>query len=406
MRREDEQVRSLLIVEDDLGFAESLGDMLEAKGYAALAVDTAERAVAALRHPSGSAAAPVALIDVCLGGLDSGVDLIPRLRLEHPELICVLMTAGIDSATAIEAMRRGAYDYFDKACDPNALFAVLDRCFDRVALVREREAAYDALRAAKEAAEEAEAANRGKSGFLATMSHELRTPLNAIIGFSEMMLREVLGDLGNDQYRAYAADIHESGTHLLQIINDILDLSKAEAGKLELHEDVFGLHDTFRSVRQLIAARIYSGGLSDSFELDAALPLLRADERKTKQVLLNLVTNAVKFTPPGGQVEVAGRFDPKTGVVLTVRDTGIGIAPGDLDRVLQPFEQVDSTISRTHQGTGLGLPMVKAIMDLHGGSIVLQSEVGVGTCVTVTFPANRAVLGSCDAGADKKRNAA
>jgi signal transduction histidine kinase len=406
MRREDEQVRSLLIVDDDLGFAESLGDILETRGYAPLAVDTPERAVAVLRHRRDGSAAPVALIDVRLGGLDSGVDLIPRLRLERPELICVLMTAGIDSATAIEAMRRGAYDYFDKACDPNALFAVLDRCFDRVALLREREAAYDALRAAKEEAEEAEAASRGKSGFLATMSHELRTPLNAIIGFSEMMLREVLGNLGNDQYRAYAADIHESGTHLLQIINDILDLSKAEAGKLELHEDVFGLHDTFRSVRQLIAARIHGGGLSDSFELDAALPLLRADERKTKQVLLNLVTNAVKFTPPGGQVEVAGRFDPKTGVVLTVRDTGIGIAPGDLDRVLQPFEQVDSTISRTHQGTGLGLPLVKAIMDLHGGSIVLQSEVGAGTCVTVTFPASRAVLGTCDAGADNKRNAA
>jgi signal transduction histidine kinase len=403
MSRDYEQVRSLLIVDDDLGFAESLSDILEFRGYAALAVDTPERAVAALRHPPGGVAAPVALIDVRLGGLDSGVDLIPRLRLERPELICVLMTAGIDSATAIEAMRRGAYDYFDKACDPNSLIAVLDRCFDRVALLRERAATYEALRAAKE---EAEAASRGKSGFLATMSHELRTPLNAIIGFSEMMLREVLGNLGNDQYRAYAADIHESGTHLLQIINDILDLSKAEAGKLELHEDVFDLHDTLRSVRQLISARICSGGLSDTFELDAALPLLRADERKTKQVLLNLVTNAVKFTPPGGRVEVTGHFNRETGVVLTVRDTGIGIAPSDLDRVLQPFEQVDSTMSRTHQGTGLGLPLVKAIMDLHGGSIVLKSIVGVGTCVTVTFPASRAVFASCDAGADKKRNAA
>ena len=403
MRRKDEPVRSLLIVDDDHGFADSLGDVLTSKGYTAVAVDTAERAVAALRRTPGGWGPPVALIDVRLGGLDSGVDLISRLRLERPELICVLMTAGIDSATAIEAMRRGAYDYFDKASDPNSLFPVLDRCFDRVALLREREAAYDALRAAKE---EAEAASRGKSGFLATMSHELRTPLNAIIGFSEMMLREVLGDLGNDQYRAYAADIHESGTHLLQIINDILDLSKAEAGKLELHEDVFDLHDTFRSVRQLIAARIYSGGLSDSFDLDVALPLVRADERKTKQVLLNLVTNAVKFTPPGGQVEVTAHFDPETGVVLTVRDTGIGIASHDLDRVLQPFEQVDSTMSRTHQGTGLGLPLVKAIMDLHGGSIALQSEVGVGTCVTVIFPASRAVFGSCDVGADKKRNAA
>jgi signal transduction histidine kinase len=390
MRLEDEEpVRSILIVDDDLGFAESLGDMLEPRGYASVAVDTVERAVAAMRHPAAGALPAVALIDVRLGALDSGVDLIPRLRLERPELICVLMTVGIDSATAIEAMRRGAYDYFDKACHPNALFPVLDRCFDRVALLREREAAYEALRAAKE---EAEAASRGKSGFLATMSHELRTPLNAIIGFSEMMLREVLGDLGNDQYRAYAADIHESGTHLLQIINDILDLSKAEAGKLELHEDVFDLHDTMRSVRQLIAARICNGGVSDCFEIEPSMPLIRADERKMKQVLLNLVSNAVKFTLPGGHVEVRGHFDPDAGIVLKVKDTGIGIARRDLDRVLQPFEQVDSAISRVHQGTGLGLPLVKAIMDLHGGSIALKSAVGVGTCVTVTFPASRAVL--------------
>jgi signal transduction histidine kinase len=391
MPREDAPVRSLLIVDDDLGYAESLGDVLAPRGYEAVAVDTPERAVAALRHSRGAAAAAVALIDVRLGGADSGVDLIPRLRLEQPDLICVLMTAGIDSATAVEAMRRGAYDYFDKAGHPDALFPVLDRCFDRVALLHEREAAYHALRIAKE---EAEAASRGKSGFLATMSHELRTPLNAIIGFSEMMLHEVLGDLGNDQYRSYAADIHESGEHLLQIINDILDLSKAEAGKLELHEEVFDVRDTIRSVRQLITARICRGGLSDCFEIDAAMPLLRADERKTKQVLLNLVTNAVKFTLPGGRVEVRGHFDPETGVVLKVDDTGIGIAGCDLDRVLRPFEQVDSTINRAHQGTGLGLPLVKAIMELHGGTLVLESAVGVGTCVTVTFPASRAVFES------------
>jgi signal transduction histidine kinase len=310
------------------------------------------------------------------------------------------MTAGIDTETAIEALRRGAYDYFDKACGPNSLFAVLDRCFDRVALLHEREEAYEALRVAKE---EAEAASRGKSGFLATMSHELRTPLNAIIGFSEMMLREVLGRLGNEQYRAYVADIHESGTHLLQIINDILDLSKAEAGKLELHEDIFDLRDTIRSMRQLISARLSNGALSDSIELADDLPLLCADERKTKQVLLNLISNAVKFTPEGGSITVAAKYDPSVGVIISVKDTGIGIAPHDLERVLQPFEQVDSAFSRSHQGTGLGLPLVKAIMELHGGTMELDSQPGTGTEVRVIFPPARAVL---DPELQKARNAA
>jgi signal transduction histidine kinase len=393
--------RSLLIVDDDLCYAESLADMLGMRGYTSHPAATPEEALALLREPPEGAVAPaVALIDVRLGGIASGVDLLPRLRAEWPDLICVLVTTDLDSETAITALRRGAYDYFDKSCDLATLLAVLDRCFDRVALQRDRELAYEALRRAKE---EAEAANRGKSSFLAAMSHELRTPLNAIIGFSEMMMQQVLGPLHNEQYRTYVTDIHESGTHLLQIINDILDLSKAEAGKLELFEEVFDLHDTIQAVLQLVRSGIAEGGLYETMELPADLPRLRADERKTKQVLLNLVTNAIKFTPAGGQIVVSGRADPETGLVLTVTDTGIGIAAEDFDRVLEPFEQVDSSLARAHQGTGLGLPLVKAIMELHGGSLQLASEVGLGTRVSVTFPASRMVGGPANG---KSRNAA
>ena len=252
-------------------------------------------------------------------------------------------------------------------------------------------AAYRRSHEREAAREQAETANRAKSEFLANMSHELRTPLNAIIGFSEMMLREVLGKLGNEQYRAYVGDIHDSGTHLLKIINDILDLSKAEAGKLTLDEGIFDVRDAVRSVFQLTSVRMFECGLSEMLDVPADLPLLRADERKLMQMLLNLVTNAIKFSEAGGRIEIACRADPAIGLKIAVTDTGIGIAPRDIDRVLEAFEQVDSSLSKQHTGTGLGLPLVKAMMELHGGTLELQSAPGVGTTATLTFPAERLV---------------
>ena len=243
-----------------------------------------------------------------------------------------------------------------------------------------------------EAKRQAEAANHAKSEFLSTVSHELRTPLNAVIGFSEIMEREILGPIGNEKYRSYIIDIQRSGTLLLNVINDILDLSKAEAGKWELTEDVFDLEQIINPVLRLLKPRLSEFDLSASVSLPIDLPLLRADERKTQQVFLNLLTNAVKFTPPGGRIDVVGQHDPENGITIRIRDTGIGIDPGKLGSVFEPFMQIDSALSRKHSGTGLGLSIVKAVMEHHNGSVALTSDVGQGTEAIVVFPAERVVL--------------
>ncbi len=250
---------------------------------------------------------------------------------------------------------------------------------------------YRRSREREAAREQAETANRSKSAFLANMSHELRTPLNAVIGFSEMMLREVMGEFRNEQYRSYTTDIHKSGSHLLQIINDILDLSKAEAGKLTLDEDLFDPRDVVRAVCQLTSTRMRERGVSEAIDLPADLPLIRGDERKTMQMLLNLVTNAIKFSNEGGRVEISGRVEPGGALELAVTDNGIGIEPKDLPRVLEAFEQVESSFNRQHQGTGLGLPLVKAMIESHGGELRLESQLGVGTRATLVFPPDRLV---------------
>ena len=263
---------------------------------------------------------------------------------------------------------------------------------DVVSVVRDisERVRYEA--ALRQAKEQADAASRAKSEFLGTMSHELRTPLNAIIGFTEIMKEGVMGPIDNPHYRSYVADIHFSSTHLLNLINEILDVTKAEAGKLEVQEEVFDLRPVIEAVVRISGPPIDKARLTVTIDLPADLPQLRADQGKTRQVFFNLVSNAVKFTPAGGRIDISGRFDGRSGLSITVADTGIGIAPEDLHRVLEPFVQVDSSLSRRHQGTGLGLPAVKGIMELHNGTIELRSTAGAGTAATITFPPERAVV--------------
>ncbi len=240
-----------------------------------------------------------------------------------------------------------------------------------------------------EAKEVADAASRTKSEFLANMSHELRTPLNAIMGFSEVIKNQMFGAVGVPQYVDYAADVYASGAHLLEIINDILDLSKVEAGKLELVEERLDLRAVAESVSLLVKGRAEEGGVTLIHDLAHDLPRLYADKRKLKQMLLNLLSNAIKFTHQGGAVDLIARVADDGGLTLCVRDTGIGIATDQFDLVLAPFGQVDSALAREHQGTGLGLPLVKALVELHGGHMVIESEPEVGTSISLCFPPDR-----------------
>ena len=255
--------------------------------------------------------------------------------------------------------------------------------------ITERKHAEEELNAAKE---QADLANRTKSEFLANMSHELRTPLNAIIGFSEMMRSETFGPVGNSKYIDYVNDINTSGQLLLSLITDILDLSKIEAGKAELHEEIIDVAEAVGSCVILVKERAEESGVSLDLDLADGLPPLYADKRKLKQILINLLSNAIKFTPAGGDVTIGVWSTPGEGHVFQVADTGIGMAPEDIPSALAPFQQIDSDTNRKYQGTGLGLPLTKSLIELHGGILDLQSEAGVGTTVAVRFPAERTVL--------------
>jgi signal transduction histidine kinase len=250
-----------------------------------------------------------------------------------------------------------------------------------------------------QARDKLEAANGAKSRFLANMSHELRTPLNAIIGFSEIMVRNVFGPMANPHYQDYAQDIQNSGTHLLRLVNEILDLAKLEAGKLELMEEPTEVGVLVEQAVSLMRPWADRNRVSFEINLPADLPRVSVDPLKTKQVLINLVSNAVKFTPQGGRIEISAGRDGSGKLTINVSDTGIGISPQDIELVLIPFSRLES---RDHfkralranavgelTSTGLGLALSKVVMERHGGTLTIESEVGKGTTVKMRFPAER-----------------
>jgi two-component system cell cycle sensor histidine kinase PleC len=248
----------------------------------------------------------------------------------------------------------------------------------------------------QEALAAAKASSKAKGDFLALMSHELRTPLNAIIGFSDILGAEMFGPLGHTRYKEYAQDVHSAGKHLLALINDILDLSKAEAGRFELACEEVGSADLIAECLKLMRGRAREADLALSAQLPPGLPNLMVDRLRMKQIMLNLLSNAIKFTQPGGQVDVAAFTDAGGNFILTVRDNGIGMAPESIPEALEPFRQIASPFARKVEGTGLGLSLVKSLIECHDGKIEIESALKEGTLVRLILPAERTI---------RKRNA-
>jgi len=266
------------------------------------------------------------------------------------------------------------------------LLAMLEFRAEKDALIAEIE---EAKAISDEARRRAEAASAAKSRFLATMSHELRTPLNAILGFSEVMKGELLGPIRNGSYKEYAANIHDSGRHLLQLINEILDLSRIEAGRYELHEEAVNLASVVEDCMRLLHVRAESKGLHVAVVSSKGLQPLWADERAVRQICLNLISNALKFTPRGGQVTVTVADASDGGQVLVVKDTGPGIPAEEMPRVMQAFGQGSLAHQTAEGGTGLGLPIVQSLVSLHGGTFELRSVLRKGTEAVVRLPPSR-----------------
>ncbi len=239
--------------------------------------------------------------------------------------------------------------------------------------------------------EEAEIANRTKTEFLANMSHELRSPLTAILGYSEVMQEGTFGPIGNEKYEGYMDNIRTSGLHLQQLINDILDVSAIEAGKLTLHDEEVSIHQILESVQLMMAIPIEEAGLEMVTHLPDSLPILRADLRRLKQILINLLSNAIKFTPEDGLVTLTAGLTDSGELKIDIADTGIGMSEDGIRTALRKFGQVDGSMTRDQEGSGLGLPLTEGLIAAHGGSMAIKSAPGEGTTVTIIFPADRLI---------------
>jgi len=370
--------------------------------FSPVLVHRGEEAVETIRAArEGGQTFPVVFLDVRMPPGIDGIETAARIRAIDPEVNIVIVTGYSDTPLSEIARRVPPLDklfYISKPFQKMELqqfvFALTAKWrADRAARLlneqlnehcRQLELANVALEKERE---RADAANHAKSEFLAKMSHELRTPLNAVIGFADVMRSGTYGEIGNERYKRYLEDITFSGNHLLGMINDLLDISTIDVGMLKIHQDNVDLDEVVEGVTSLM--RIHADNAKVELRLDhqARRVTLIADERRLRQILVNLLGNAIKFTSPEGQVAMTTRMDREEGLKISVSDTGIGISQEDIASIFAPFHQVDHGNSRRYDGAGLGLTIAKSLSELMGGRLEVESELGKGTIVTLSFPA-------------------
>ena len=374
---------AILIVDDNPTNCQLLAKRLSRQGYRCSQALSGQQALQMVAEQTPD----IVLLDMMMPEMD-GLEVLAILRRSHDSisLPVLMVTARNEGEDVVSAFAAGANDYIEKPVDFPVLVARLQHHLEHKRLDDEVKTSRARL---EEQNRKLAVANQYKDNFLSSMSHELRTPLNAVLGFSEVLLDEMLGPL-NDKQKQYCGEIYNSGSYLLLIINDLLDLSKIEAGKLELELQSSEVRPLLEAVLGLMKEKAQRRGINLVCDIDERLDRVEWDPLRVKQMLINLLGNALKFTESGKRVTLSAGMAGDNEVILSVADEGCGISSADLARIFQPFEQAASPMRKTHvEGTGLGLALVSRLAALHGGRVEVESEVAVGSRFTLYLPRNR-----------------